>query len=52
VAQHPDGEVTFPQIDPNEWIETAREAGDGYSFVSYRRRSEQSPQSERDDSRL
>jgi dihydrofolate reductase len=41
VAQHPDGEVTFPQIDPDTWMETSREPRDGYSFVSYRRRSEQ-----------
>ena len=26
VDQSPDGEVTFPEIDPDEWIETAREA--------------------------
>jgi dihydrofolate reductase len=41
VHQRPDGEVTFPEIDRNEWIETAREPGDGYSFVSYRRRPSQ-----------
>jgi dihydrofolate reductase len=39
VELNPDGEVTFPEIDPDEWIETAREPQDGYSFVSYRRRS-------------
>ena len=39
VDQRPDGEVTFPEIDPDEWIEVGREFGDGYSFVSYRRRS-------------
>jgi dihydrofolate reductase len=38
IEQNPDGEVTFPEIDPDEWIETAREPQDGYSFVSYRRR--------------
>jgi len=37
VDQHPDGEVTFPEIDPKEWIETGREPHDGYSFVSYHR---------------
>jgi hypothetical protein len=31
--------VTFPEIDPDEWIETGREPHDGYRFVSYRRRS-------------
>ena len=39
VDQNPDGEVTFPEIDPAEWIETSRESHDGYSFVSYRRPS-------------
>jgi dihydrofolate reductase len=39
VHQSPDGDVRFPEIDPNEWIETARDAGDGFSFVSYRRGS-------------
>ncbi len=38
VEQNPDGEVTFPLIDPDEWVETVREPHDGYSFVSYRRR--------------
>ena len=39
VDQNPDGEVTFPEIDPDEWLETGRESHDGYSFVRYRRRS-------------
>ena len=39
VHQDPDGEVTFPEIDPDEWLETDREPHDVYSFVSYRRRS-------------
>jgi dihydrofolate reductase len=38
VDQNPAGEVTFPEIDPAEWIETGREPHDWYSFVSYRRR--------------
>jgi len=33
--------VTFPEIDPNEWIQTSREARDGYTFVSYRRRAQE-----------
>jgi dihydrofolate reductase len=41
VEQDPDGEVTFPEIDPEEWIETSRERHDHYSFVSYRRRPQQ-----------
>jgi dihydrofolate reductase len=39
VNLQPDGEVTFPEIDPDQWMETGREPHDGYSFVSYRRRS-------------
>ena len=39
VGQKHDGDVTFPAIDPEEWLETGRESYDGYSFVSYRRRS-------------
>jgi dihydrofolate reductase len=35
----PDGDVRFPKIDPDEWIELSRESHDGYSFVNYRRRS-------------
>jgi dihydrofolate reductase len=42
VDQNPDGEVAFPEIDPQEWIETAREPRDGYSFVSYRRARKES----------
>jgi dihydrofolate reductase len=42
VDQNPNGEVTFPEIDPDDWIETAREPRDGYSFVSYRRSHKES----------
>jgi dihydrofolate reductase len=42
VDQNPDGEVAFPEIDPQEWIEAAREPRDGYSFVSYRRARKES----------
>jgi dihydrofolate reductase len=38
VDQDPAGEVTFPAIDAEDWMETGREVHDGYSFVSYRRR--------------
>ena len=41
VDQNPAGEVTFPEIDPDEWMYVGREAHDGYSFVSYHRRSVQ-----------
>ena len=40
VDQNPSGEVTFPEIAPDAWIETGREPHNGYSFVSYRRRSQ------------
>jgi dihydrofolate reductase len=39
VDQQPDGEVTFPEINRDEWTETSREQHEGYSFVSYQRRS-------------
>ncbi len=38
VDAEPDGDVTFPAIDPEVWVETARDARDGYAFLSYRRR--------------
>ena len=37
VDQEPVGDVTFPDIDPAEWRETARDARSGFSFVSYQR---------------
>jgi dihydrofolate reductase len=37
VDQSPDGDVTFPCLDPGSWAETARAAHDGFSFVSYAR---------------
>ncbi|TWD79338.1 dihydrofolate reductase [Kribbella amoyensis] len=37
VDQAPDGDVTFPSIDPADWTETARDAHDGFSFVTYHR---------------
>ncbi len=47
VDQNPDGEVTFPEIDPAEWIETSREPHEGYCFVSYRRRQPEVSESQR-----
>jgi dihydrofolate reductase len=38
VNQQPAGEVIFPEIDPEDWLETGREPQDEYTFVSYRRR--------------
>jgi dihydrofolate reductase len=34
----PEGDTTFPPIDPDVWEETGRDAREGYAFVSYRRR--------------
>ena len=36
----PDGDVTFPEIDPQDWQETSREPREGYAFVGYHRRQE------------
>ena len=38
IDQDADGSVTFPQIDPAEWSETARMPRDGFAFVDYERR--------------
>ena len=38
VDAEPEGDVTFPAIDPEVWEETARDPRDGYTFISYRRR--------------
>ena len=37
VDQSPTGDVTFPEITPTDWTETARDHHDGFTFVSYRR---------------
>lgn len=34
----PAGDTTFPTIDAGEWTETAREANEGFDFVTYVRR--------------
>lgn len=31
------GTVFFPEIDPEQWVETSREPHDGFDFVGYRR---------------
>ncbi len=38
VDQSPEGSVTFPEVDPGEWLETSREARDGFSWVVLERR--------------
>jgi dihydrofolate reductase len=37
VDAEPEGDVTFPEIDPQVWSEVSREPHDGYAFVRYRR---------------
>ena len=32
------GSVTFPQIDPADWTETARDEHPGFAWVTYERR--------------
>lgn len=39
VAQSPEGSVTFPEIDPEVWVEEQRADRDGFSWVTYVRRS-------------
>ena len=38
VDQEPAGDVTFPPVDPQTWVETRREPHDGFSYVHYTRR--------------
>ncbi|MEW1955877.1 dihydrofolate reductase [Terrabacter sp. NPDC080008] len=38
VEQSPEGSVTFPAIDPQQWVETARDARPGFAWVTYERR--------------
>ena len=38
VHAEPIGDTTFPTIDAGEWTETAREANEGFDFVTYVRR--------------
>lgn len=46
VEQAPDGDATFPAIDPKTWIETYRdEEHDGFAWVTYRRTYRSSPTS-------
>ena len=37
VDEAPPGTVTFPEIDPGEWEETARDDRVGFSIVTYER---------------
>ena len=37
VDAEPEGDVTFPEIRPDEWREVSREPHPGFAFVGYRR---------------
>jgi dihydrofolate reductase len=37
IEQSPDGDAFFPSFEPDQWHEAAREAHDGFSFVTYER---------------
>jgi len=39
VHQRPEGDTYYPQFDATEWAETAREDGDGFSWVWLERRA-------------
>lgn len=39
----PEGDATFPPIDPQEWREVGREDRDGFAFVRYERRTPAAP---------
>ncbi len=38
VHQSPEGSVTFPPIDPDDWTPTARDEHPGFAWVTYERR--------------
>lgn len=40
VDLEPEGTITFPAIDSDQWRETAREPGTGLAFVTYERRED------------
>lgn len=37
VDLEPEGDVTFPSIDPHAWTESSREAHEGHAYVRYSR---------------
>jgi dihydrofolate reductase len=43
IEQSPEGDVFFPAFEPSEWHETAREAHDGFAFVTYAHRQPRPP---------
>lgn len=43
VHDDPQGDVSMPPPDPGRWREVAREAGEGYDFVTLERRCDEEP---------
>ena len=37
VDQSPEGDTLFPEVDPADWSESARDQRDGFAFVTYER---------------
>ena len=37
IEQSPEGDTFFPAFEPDQWHETAREAHEGFAFVTYKR---------------
>ena len=37
VDQAPEGDTLFPEVDPADWSESARDQRDGFAFVTYER---------------
>lgn len=38
IDAYPEGDTMFPEVDVNQWRDTARDERDGYTFVTYERR--------------
>ena len=38
VALEPEGDAHYPSFDPDEWVESRREPGDGFTWVWWERR--------------
>ena len=38
IEQSPEGDAFFPPFEPDQWQETARQAQDGFAFVTYERK--------------
>ncbi|MCL2483420.1 MAG: dihydrofolate reductase [Propionibacteriaceae bacterium] len=41
VKAAPEGKVSFPPVDPGEWMQTSRQPGEQFDFVTYERTSDQ-----------